>query len=657
MQTKGKENFQCELSIIIVNYNVEYFLEQCLNSVYAAIKNLSAEVFVVDNNSIDHSVEMVKEKFPQVNLIANKDNPGFSKANNQAIKIAKGKYILLLNPDTVVEEDTFSKCINFMNDHPDAGGLGVRMIDGKGNFLPESKRGLPTPSVAFYKIFGISRLFPKSKKFGKYHLGYLNEYEINEIEVLSGAFMLMRKETLDKVGLLDETFFMYGEDIDLSYRIILGGYKNYYFPKTQIIHYKGESTKKSSINYVFVFYRAMIIFAEKHFSSKNAGLFSLLINLAIYFRASLAVLSRFIKKSILPIIDFSLLFILLILNTKIWETESINFPSEIINIAIPGYLLTWMVFILYSGGYDKPLKIIKITKGILFGTLSILAIYALLPKEFQFSRLYIILGALTVLSYYIFSRYALHYLLGSKFQIGVIKNKTFVIIGSFDEIKRVEKILKSTTNKIQEILYVSPNDEEKNGYIGSINQLNQIVDIHKVNEIIFCARDNSAESIINWMSRIGNDQIEFKIAQPESFYLIGSNSVDSSGDLYLLEIDKISEKSSKRNKRTFDFFMALFLLIAYPIIFLFYKNKLKLAKNLWSILLGKMSFVGYNISVIDPATKLPKLKPGIFTPFNYGHNEIKPNKSVHKMNLLYAKDYNVSKDFKIFWKNKQQLDR
>ena len=262
--TNNLENI--DLSVIIVNYNVEYFLEQCLNSVFQATKDLKIEVFVVDNNSIDGSVKMIKERFQSVHLIENKTNNGFSKANNQAIKIANGTHILLLNPDTVIEENTFQKVVSFMNDNPKAGGLGVRMVDGKGNFLPESKRGLPTPGVAFYKIFGLSMLFPKSRLFGAYHLGYLKEHEINKVDVLSGAFMLIRKELIEKIGLLDESFFMYGEDIDFSYRITQAGYDNYYYPDTTIIHYKGESTKKSSVNYVFIFYKAMVIFAKKHFS-------------------------------------------------------------------------------------------------------------------------------------------------------------------------------------------------------------------------------------------------------------------------------------------------------------------------------------------------------------------------------------------------------
>ena len=237
-----------DLTVVIVNYNVSYFLEQCLHSVLKAAERIDCEIFVVDNNSVDGSVALVRQKFPEVKLIVNKDNVGFSRANNQAIRESNGRYVLLLNPDTLVEEDTFSKTVGFMDEHPNAGGLGVKMIDGKGRFLPESKRGLPTPSVAFYKIFGLSALFPKSKIFGKYHLGFLSKEETHSVEVLSGAFMLMRKSALDKVGLLDEDFFMYGEDIDLSYRIILGGYKNYYYHNARIIHYKGESTKKSSVN-------------------------------------------------------------------------------------------------------------------------------------------------------------------------------------------------------------------------------------------------------------------------------------------------------------------------------------------------------------------------------------------------------------------------
>ncbi|MFW5645597.1 MAG: glycosyltransferase family 2 protein, partial [Bacteroidota bacterium] len=315
-----------DLSIIIVNYNVKYFIEQCLHSVHKAITDIEAEVFVVDNNSVDGSCPMIREKFPWVKLIENPENVGFSKANNQALKQASGEFCLLLNPDTVVEEDTFTKCISFMREHTNAGALGVHMIDGKGNFLPESKRALPTPAVSFFKIFGLSSLFPKSKLFGQYHLGYLDENQTNEIDILAGAYMFIRKKALDETGFLDESFFMYGEDIDLSYRIQQAGYQNYYYPGTTIIHYKGESTKKGSINYVRVFYKAMIIFARKHFSKKNARIFSFLINLAIYFRALLSIIKRFFNKIYQPLLDFILIYLGLYFLTPVWE--KLQFETE-----------------------------------------------------------------------------------------------------------------------------------------------------------------------------------------------------------------------------------------------------------------------------------------------------------------------------------------
>lgn len=644
------------ISVIIVNYNVEYFLEQCLNSVFDALKNCTGEVFVVDNNSIDGSVAMVKEKFPEVKLIANKHNPGFSTANNQAIRQASGDYVLLLNPDTVVEEDTFQKCIDFMDQHPKGGGLGVHMIDGKGHFLPESKRGLPTPSVAFYKIFGLSRLFPKSKIFGKYHLGYLDEFEVNEIEILSGAYMFMRKETLDKVGLLDEDFFMYGEDIDLSYRILLGGYKNYYYPKTQIIHYKGESTKKSSTNYVFIFYRAMVIFAEKHFSKKNAKLFSFFINTAIYFRAGLALLSRFIKKIFLPLIDFTFILMALIASTKLWSIGNVNFPNEILFYALPGYVFIWLLSNFYCGAYDSPIRFKTYGKGVLFGTILILIGYALLPKDVQFSRLFILLGAGIVFSYFLISRLILHFIFPQKFNLNVVKNTNFAIVGECDEVERVKTILNNTNHKVKTIYSVSPFATKEEGNCGIVNQLDQIVAIYSIDEVIFCAKNTAAEKIIKWMSFLSHTDIEFKIAQPNSLFLIGSNSIDTSGDLYAMEIDNITSKSGKRNKRSFDFIIALLLLISLPISIWFYKNKGRFVSNCWSVFIGKKSWVSYALDHSSINRHLPPIKSGILSP-NQGQNEIKDTGLSSKMNLIYARDYSVWKDFNILWRCKSELDK
>jgi GT2 family glycosyltransferase len=645
-----------KLSIVIVNYNVEYFLEQCLNSVRQALEGIEGEVFIVDNNSIDGSVEMVREKFPEYHLIANKDNAGFSRANNQAMRQAVGEYILLLNPDTVVEEDTFSKCIQFMDQHSEAGGLGVRMIDGKGNFLPESKRGLPTPSVAFYKIFGLSRLFPKSKTFGKYHLGYLDEHEINEIDILSGAYMFMRKDALEKVGLLDEAFFMYGEDIDLSYRIVEGGYKNFYYPKTQIIHYKGESTKKSSINYVFIFYRAMVIFAEKHFSQKNAKLFSFFINLAIYFRAALAVASRFIKRLSLPAFDLTFFILGLYFMTELWKQEHIEFPEEILTFAIPAYAIIWLLSTVFSGGYDFPIKLRSYIKGGVIGTGIILIIYALLPKSVQFSRLYILFGAAWIITYYIISRILLHLTLKKRFDLSGVKSKNFAIIGEPDEVERVEQILKNTTQKVNKIYTVSPTERKDKKDAGVLSQLDQIVHIYKVDEIIFCAKNTTAEVIIEWMSRMSDKQVEFKIAQPESMYLIGSNSVNSAGDLYVMEIDKISTAGNKRNKRSFDLFVSIILLVFSPIIVWGYKKPSQFIVNIWNVIIGRKSIVGYSFEDLNQNKNLPKIKAGILTPTE-GENQMENRTLKAKLNLIYARDYSVLTDLQILLSNWRRLDR
>ncbi|MFK8038239.1 MAG: glycosyltransferase family 2 protein [Crocinitomicaceae bacterium] len=648
-----------KLSVIIVNYNVAYFLEQCLNSTYKALEKVSGEVFVVDNNSIDGSVEMVQQKFPNVHLIANHDNPGFSVANNQAIEIANGEYVLLLNPDTVVEEDTFQQVIEFMDDHQDAGGLGVKMIDGKGVFLPESKRGLPTPRVAFYKIFGLSRLFPKSKRFGKYHLSYLDRDEVHSIDVLSGAFMLMRKKALDKVGLLDETFFMYGEDIDLSYRLILGGYKNYYYPKTRIIHYKGESTKKSSVNYVFVFYNAMIIFAKKHFSQKNAKLFSFLINIAIYFRAGLALLSRLVKRLLLPFIDYSILLTGLFLITYFYETiKEMTFPQVVINWSLPIYTLIWIVSQLFSGGYDKPVKLIKHVLGGLVGTGLILVAYALLAKDFQFSRLIILLGGTFVILYYLLSRLLLHKIGGERYKIGGKNQVNLVVVGDEDETERVKNILLQSNTLVKSILFLSPNEEKINEhYVGTFNQLDQVIDIHHINEVIFCAKNVSAESTINQMMRLDSKQLDFKISQPESAYVIGSSTIDAKDDLYMMDINQIDKPANVRNKRFIDILLSVLFILLSPILLWFFKSKGIFLNNMFQIFFGKKSFVGYTQVKHSESLKLPKIKRGILSPAAL---LLKPNESadvIARMNLIYAKNHSVLTDLKIIKKSLSKLDQ
>ena len=645
-----------KLSIIIVNYNVKHFLDQCLLSVSKAIEKIPSEVFVVDNNSVDGSCQMIEQKYQWVKLIKNNKNTGFSVANNQAIKFSKGDYILLLNPDTLVEEDTFVKVCNFMDENKDAGGLGVKMIDGKGNFLPESKRGLPTPAAAFYKIFGISKLFPKSKKLNKYHLGYLDKDKTHKIEVLSGAFMLMRKSVLDKIGYLDETFFMYGEDIDLSYRIIKEGYNNYYFPKTTIIHYKGESTKKGSINYVMVFYKAMIIFANKHFSKKNAKTYSFLINIAIYFRAIISILSRFIKNIFLPVLDSAIILLTFFVIKTFWENYKFHshgiYPEMFLKLIVPIYIIIWILVMFFSGVYEKPIKISRILKGFIIGSIGVLLFYSLLSEDYRFSRAIIFIGALVSVSAIIILRLILHFTKIKAFQLKRLTKKNILIVGGKEESRRIIEIIHNAniSSKISGVVACDNVDDKY--YIGNINQLAEISRIYKINEIIYCAKDISTQQIINSMILL-SEKIDYKIASPDSLAIIGSDSLDSQGTLYTININSISKETSKRNKRFIDFSLAMFFALFSPILIIFQKKRLNFLKNIFLIIIGSLSFVGYCNDVDINYDKIPRIKNGVFSFADfYKKNKLKLQQ-IEQLNLIYAKDYKIFTDIKLYLKTFQ----
>lgn len=278
-----------KLSVVIVNYNVKYYLDQCLKSLLRALKGIDAEVFVVDNHSRDGSIAYLRHRYPTVHFIASAHNLGFARGNNIAIRQSQGEYVLLLNPDTVVGEDVIRSSLDFMDQHPKAGAHGVLMLNSCGQKALESRRGLPTPLVSLYKMIGLCKRFPQSERFAHYYMGGLAWEVPGKIEVMSGAYCFLRKAALDKIGLLDEDFFMYGEDIDLSYRLLKAGFENWYLP-APILHYKGESTKKTSFRYVHVFYDAMLIFFNKHYGGMNA-LWQIPIKMAIYAKAFAALIA------------------------------------------------------------------------------------------------------------------------------------------------------------------------------------------------------------------------------------------------------------------------------------------------------------------------------------------------------------------------------
>lgn len=524
-----------DLSVIIVNYNVRHFLEQCLISVRKAASGILCDITVVDNNSADGSCAMVRSEFPEVKLIRNPDNKGFSAACNQAIRLSEAEFILLLNPDTVVEEHTFTKCLNFMKDHPDAGALGVKMINGNGKLLPESKRALPTPATAFFKMSGLAWLFPKSQIFNRYYLGHLNSSETSEADILSGAFMFIRKTVLDRTGLLDESFFMYGEDIDLSYRIIKEGYKNYYYPGVSIIHYKGESTRKGDLNYVLHFYRAMLIFINKHFSKK--GLFSFLIplRLAIYFWGFVTFCKSILRKILLPIADAAIIALSLTLIIHFWEKfkfgPDYSYPDYFSQTIITSSVFISLVSIFIAGGYKIPSKIAGVLKGIIGATAAILVIYALLPQYLRFSRAVPVIGGIVSLISIPVCRLLLAAISPGMIENPFAKARKTVIVSDEEGYSNICQLLKESSKSYLISGRVSINQEDLGtDVLGSIDQLKEVIRINRIEEVIFSTKQLSASQIITFMHVLSDSNVTIKIAPSGEKLLIGSNSVNIADD-------------------------------------------------------------------------------------------------------------------------------
>lgn len=617
-----------KLSVIIVNYNVKAYLEQCLRSVFEALKGLDGDVFVVDNLSTDGSVEMVREKFPGVRLIANRENVGFSRANNQAIRASNAEYVLLLNPDTVVGEDVFRKVVAFMDAHPRAGGLGVKMIDGRGKFLPESKRGLPTPTVAFFKIIGLSRVFPKSRLFGRYHLGHLPEDENALIEILSGACMFLRKSTLDQVGLLDENFFMYGEDIDLSYRITLGGYENWYFPHARIIHYKGESTKKSSVNYVFVFYNAMAIFARKHFTRRGPQLFSLVIRGAIYLSAAAALVARFLSGALLPMLDLALL----VFGFHQLESARGFMPGELGPLVL---LAAGMAAIMaLFGAYDKPLRWGSLWKGL--GALFVLGL-AWAEWQHEFPSPFLPRFAIAAMVF-----------IGLRTLFSIIRvgrqgplnthRARILAAGTKSEADRALALLWQTHYGLGKGVVV---DAMQANAPDGAGLLRGLIKRNHLDEVVFCAKDLSMQRIIQLMEQLALGGPTFKIAQPSSEFIIGPSSTESLQDLLVPRAYAVNGSSARRRRRTLDVLLALGFLATAPACIWFVRSKAGFISNLVGVLKGKRTWLGYCMAFAD--SRIPKLKPGVLDVVQTEGIEPVPI-HVRRMNLEYAKDYRVWKD-------------
>lgn len=652
------------LSIVIVNYNVKYFLEQCLESVFGSKRGVEAadgttsdtielEVYVVDNASVDGSVEMVREKYPQVHVIANDDNVGFAKANNQALRLCTGDLVLLLNPDTVVEHDTFSKCVAFFASHRDCGGLGVKMINGEGTYLKESKRGFPTPEAAFFKISGLIRLFPHSRRIAAYYMGHLDDEETNPIDILPGAFLMISREALDKVGLLDEAYFMYGEDIDFSWRIKLAGFENYYYPDARIIHYKGESTKHGSMNYVYTFYNAMSIFVEHYFSGTQARWFNLLLHLAIWARAGMAWLRRVLLAVALPLLDWVVAFGGFVALKHLWATHwasnAAYYPPQYTWIVIPVYILVLMLCSWLYGGYEKPVRLGRIIKGMAIGCGLLLVFYSLLDESQRYSRVLLLLGCGWTLVSSLGIRAVLSLLRVPGYDLRPRRARTCIVVGGEEEAERVTQLYRSLGSTRIETVTDTGIDA---------NRLYDTIRYHNADEVVFCSKDLPIQDIINTMTALGglsgrHRQVEYKIAPTDSSFIIGSNSIHRTEDLYTEELRTIADPLNRRNKRLLDIGSSLLLILLTPVLLPFQRHRRSYLPHCWQVLTGKKSWVGVAHADIGREQSPSATRDGIFAP-----EDALPRRSAalspelkQRLHLRYLRNYKLTTDLQILFIN------
>jgi len=650
-----------DISVIIVNYNVKELLEQCINSILKAADGLNVEIIVVDNNSFDGSIEHLKNKFPShpsLKLIESPLNLGFAKANNLGVKEAKGEYILILNPDTILQEDTLTRSLKFYKETPGIGAMTCKLILPNGKLDLACRRSFPTPSVAVYRILGLSRIFPNSKTFGKYNLTYLDENSTYEVDAIVGAFMLIKKDVYEKVKGFDEDYFMYGEDLDLCFRIKKAGYKIYYYPHTSIIHYKGESTKKSSISYVNNFYGAMQVFVKKNLN-KSFWIMNLLIRISITYRASISYIFRLVKNNYPVLLD--LLFIVSGMILAIYQRFEF-FPLEAYTLVIFVYTIVWLVTLALSGSYNKTEKfsLVKPLNGILIGFF-VNSSFTYFFNEYAFSRAVVLRTAVNAFLFIAAWRLLAKIVKYSKSR-SIFRTTNTLIIGKNEETENFISKLKTRVDSEYEFIgYVSPSAGHKEGFIGNLNNLKDIVISGKIKNIVFAKNELTNQQILDMMWSLKDQNISFKILAGDSDIILGKSALDKIDDIYLMQIEyNINKKFNIFVKRIFDIIVGFFsIFTVYPVALIVskmpsvYNKHEKFFKKLLMIprvITGKYSFVG-RATWDTPQQGMQYLgKNGLtgLVQINL-HRNLSPDE-IEYFNFYYAKNQSIALDIEILLK-------
>jgi GT2 family glycosyltransferase len=648
---------QKKVSVIIVSYNVQYFLELCLHSVIRSLRNIDSEIIVVDNNSADDSCRLVSEQFEDVILIANKTNTGFSKANNQGLEISQGQYIHFLNPDTVVGEDFYQKTIAYLDTHADVGCIGPRLIDGRGLYAVDSKKSFPSFWTSVYKLCGLSKLFPKSPVFNKYYVAQVKEYETAPVDILSGCCLLARKSAMIEAGGgLDESYFMYCEDVDLCHRIGLKGYKNIYFPEVSVIHYKGESTRKLSYRYMKIFYEAHAHFVKKYYP-KNLGIAYIsalrtvlaLRNLLNWTKHLLSVFKMFI-------LDALLLTLVTVAIKNFWFDTIAQFKPENNGVffkTIPIFVLTWMLSLFFSGAYDKPFSLFKAGRGMVLGTIVVLAGYGLMPFEYRYSRGIVLFSGMTGTMVLLMIRWLLSLMHWIKLVPRGKLDYKAAIIGSEPAYEESRLLLQRNLYNLEVLGRISETPSFEKEDLGSVTNLADIQKLYRINELIFNAGSVDYSVIMQQMEQCAPNAF-YKIHVRGSDAFVGSNNSRHHAEEFALDKRyNIGAASSKRNKRLVDILIAGLLFISFPFAAIKVEHKSNFFRNILRVIAGKKTWVGYQDKASELA-HLPVLKPAVLPPYiitNYKIDET--NKA--RLAEQYAQNYGVLDDLRLLWVNFKYL--